>query len=209
MMMAAFKTEQEEFWAGEFGRKYIERNDNDALVASNINLFSKALRGVEKIVDMIEFGANIGLNLRALKPLFPSLDQHAVEINPVAAARLRELIGEDHVYEGSVLEFSSDRQWDLVLSKGLLIHINSDHLASVYQSLFECSKRYVLICEYYNPTPVSINYRGHHERLFKRDFCGEMMDRFPRLRLRDYGFVYHRDYKFPQDDGNWFLLEKS
>ena len=64
------------------------------------------------------------------------------------------------------------------------------------------------IAEYYNPTPVEVKYRGHDGRLFKRDFAGEMLDRFPDLKLVDYGFNYHRDHNFPQDDGNWFLLEK-
>ena len=36
-------------------------------------------------------------------------------------------------------------------------------------------------------------YRGHTARLFKRDFAGEMLDRFSDLRLVDYGFRYHRD----------------
>jgi hypothetical protein len=44
--------------------------------------------------------------------------------------------------------------------------------------------------------------------MFKRDFAGEMLDKFQDLRLLDYGFVYHRDTQFPQDDVNWFLLEK-
>jgi len=44
--------------------------------------------------------------------------------------------------------------------------------------------------------------------LFKRDFAGEMLDRFKDLELLDYGFVYHRDNNFPQDDLNWFLLRK-
>lgn len=73
--------------------------------------------------------------------------------------------------------------------------------------LYQTSKKYICICEYYNPTPVEVVY---HEtgRIYKRDFCGEMMDKYPGLKLVDYGFVYHRDYKFPQDDMNWFLLEK-
>lgn len=64
-----------------------------------------------------------------------------------------------------------------------------------------------MVCEYYNPTPISINYRGHTDRLFKRDFCGEILDRYPSLQLIDYGFVYHRDPGFPQDDITWFLME--
>jgi len=45
--------------------------------------------------------------------------------------------------------------------------------------------------------------------LFKRDFAGEMLERFADLKLLDYGFVYRRDPNFPQDDITWFLLEKS
>ena len=52
-------------------------------------------------------------------------------------------------------------------------------------------------------------YRGHEGKLFKRDFAGELLDKYPDLKLIDYGFVYHRDTNFPQDDCTWFLLEKG
>jgi len=39
-----FKTEQEDFWAGDFGNQYIARNQDEASLASNLDLFSKALR---------------------------------------------------------------------------------------------------------------------------------------------------------------------
>ena len=39
-----YKTEQEEFWAGNFGDEYIQRNQGDKLLASNLALFSKALQ---------------------------------------------------------------------------------------------------------------------------------------------------------------------
>lgn len=53
-----------------------------------------------------------------------------------------------------------------------------------------------------------MTYRGHARRLFKRDFAGEMIDRYG-LSLVDYGFVYHRDAVSPQDDVTWFLMERS
>jgi spore coat polysaccharide biosynthesis protein SpsF len=99
-------------------------------------------------------------------------------------------------------------QSDLVLVKGVLIHLNPDVLASVYELLRAASSRYICIVEYYNPSPVTIPYRGHTDRLFKRDFAGELLARYPELRLLDYGFVYHGDPNFPQDDLTWFLLEK-
>lgn len=95
------------------------------------------------------------------------------------------------------------------LIKGVLIHINPEFLDQVYAKLYEATGRYLMVCEYYNPTPVNVNYRGHSDRLFKRDFCGEILDRYPSLQLIDYGFVYHRDPSFPQDDITWFLMERS
>jgi hypothetical protein len=69
------------------------------------------------------------------------------------------------------------------------------------------SKRFVLLAEYYNPSPVSINYRGNEDRLFKRDFAGDLIDNF-NMKLVDYGFTYKRNNWAPQDDVTWFLLEK-
>ncbi|QVL50178.1 MAG: hypothetical protein KFB96_06875 [Thiocapsa sp.] len=45
--------------------------------------------------------------------------------------------------------------------------------------------------------------------MFKRDFAGEMLDRYPDLELIDYGFIYRRDPVFPQDDMTWFLLQRT
>ena len=36
-----FKTEQEEFWAGDFGIEYIDRNKGDKLLASNESILEQ------------------------------------------------------------------------------------------------------------------------------------------------------------------------
>jgi pseudaminic acid biosynthesis-associated methylase len=205
----SFKTEQESFWAGEFGSKYISRNEGEVLLASNIAFFARALRVAGPLRSCLEFGANIGMNLRALKSLYPAMLQKAVEINADAATALAQRLGADHVFQGSIFDYSINEPVDLALIKGVLIHINPDMLPTTYRKLYESSRRWVLVCEYYNPVPVAISYRGHADRLFKRDFAGEMLDLFPNLRLVDYGFAYHRDPVFPQDDISWFLLEKK
>lgn len=203
-----FRTEQEAFWAGEFGTDYIRRNVGPELLASNLAFFSRALRQTRGLGDCIEFGANVGMNLRALKLLFPAQRQHAIEINPDAAAELAKVIGPEDVFRTSILDFAPARTWDLVLIKGVLIHIRPDCLPVVYDALHGATGRYLLVCEYYNPSPVQITYRGHPDRLFKRDFCGELLDRHHDLALIDYGFVYRRDPQFPQDDVTWFLMER-
>ena len=207
------RTEQEIFWAGDFGSDYINRNKGDEAVASNIALFSRALDRCDRINSAIELGANIGLNLVALKLLYPDQMQSAVEINHDAVKELHQNLPDCKIYEQSILEIDtnniSEEGVDLVFIRGVLIHISPDALDEVYEKLYKLSKRYILISEYYNPNPVAIEYRGHTNKLFKRDFCGEVLDKYPDLKLIDYGFVYHRDPVFPQDDITWFLLEKQ
>ncbi|TAM76080.1 pseudaminic acid biosynthesis-associated methylase [bacterium] len=206
-MEQRFETAQESFWSGAFGTEYASRNAGAALLASNRAFFSKMLAPTRGVKSVLELGANIGLNLVALRQLFPQAELAAVEINAAAVNELRKL-PDVEVHHRSVLEFAPERRWDLVFTKGVLIHIAPEALPRAYDLMVRSSRRYVCICEYYNPTPVSIPYRGHAERLFKRDFAGELLDRHSELELVRYGFVYHRDINFPQDDLTWFLLEK-
>jgi pseudaminic acid biosynthesis-associated methylase len=206
--VSGFKTEQEAFWAGDFGDAYITRNRGEGWVAANVALFARILKSAAEVRSVLELGANIGLNLQALRLLLPEAQLAAVEINDKAIAQLRKLPGVK-VQQASILELVPDIKHDLVFTKGVLIHINPGELLRVYDLMYRSSARYLCVAEYYNPTPIAIPYRGHAERLFKRDFAGELLERFPDLQLVDYGFVYRRDPTFPQDDLTWFLLEKG
>jgi pseudaminic acid biosynthesis-associated methylase len=203
-----YQTEQEKFWAEEFGDEYTDRNQGQKIAASNTALFSKIISRTTRVNSCLEIGANIGLNLIALQRLIPGLELGAIEINQHAVEQLKRIDGVQ-VYPQSILEFEPQRKWDFVLSKTVLIHINPDRINNVYDLLYRASQRYICLVEYYNPAPVEVHYRGHSSRLFKRDFAGDMLDRFDDLHMVDYGFVYHRDPNFTQDDVNWFLLEKA
>lgn len=203
----SFQTAQEEFWAGEFGNDYIGRNQGAGWVAANTALFSAVLRQVRDVNSVLEFGPNIGLNLQAIHQLLPDAELTGVEINPTAAEKLRGL-GYVDVVGRSVFDFEVTRKWDLTFTKGVMIHLAPERIGEAYEKLHAASARYIVVAEYYNPAPVELNYRGHAGRLFKRDFAGDMLDRFSDLRLVDYGFAYRRDPNFPQDDITWFLLEK-
>lgn len=200
--MIRVMNEQERFWSGQFGNDYSQRNVGR--VASNIEFFRRALKGVD-IRSIIEFGANIGENLQALRQLYPKAFLTGLEINEEAAKQLGNVA--DQVCYGSMLEFAVAETWQLAFTKGVLIHIAPDNLPKAYEVIYQSSDQYILIAEYYNPTPTVIPYRGHLDRLWKRDFAGEMLDKYKDLRLIDYGFVYHRD-QYPQDDLHWFLMEK-
>jgi len=206
--MKKYNTEQEEFWAGKFGDDYSERNINAKILAGNIMMFSKIISSTSDVTSVIEFGANMGLNLIAIRAILPHVEVSAVELNRKALKHLEKIEG-IKTYHQSLLDFAQDYTRDFVLVKTVLIHINPDLLNSAYELLYNTSKKYICIAQYYNPTPVSIDYRGHKNKLFKRDFAGEMLDKFADLRLVTYGFTYHRDNYNEFDDTNWFLLEKK
>ncbi|WP_248799529.1 pseudaminic acid biosynthesis-associated methylase [Pseudomonas sp. MWU13-2105] len=200
-------SEQEHFWRGDFGDQYVARNQGKSLIAANLALFAKALARTDHIESLLELGTNTGNNLQALHRLLPGCALQGVEINASAHAQAQALEIAD-IWLGSLFDFPRERTWQLTLSKGVLIHLAPKLLPAAYEQLYELSHRYILICEYYSPVPVEVTYRGNSGKLFKRDFAGEMLERYPDLQLLDYGFSYHRDRQFPTDDINWFLLEK-
>lgn len=206
--MNKFNSDQEEFWAGEFGDAYIDRNVSPELFAANVALFSEILKRAPNIDSAIEFGANVGLNLRAIQTLAPKIKLTGIEINAKAASILKKDTSVE-VFHESIFDFNVTTQWDLAFTKTVLIHIAPDLLPKAYEKLYQASKKYICVAEYYNPTPTEVTYRGHSERLFKRDFAGELMGHFPDLKLVDYGFIYKRDPNFPQDDITWFLMSKE
>lgn len=170
-------------------------------------MWSRALRSCGAVGSITEFGANIGLNLRALRSLLPNAELTGVEINAKAAQILREE-GTIQVLEGSLFDTAPSAPSDLAFTYGVLIHVDPARLGTAYGQLAHGSRRYVVIAEYYNPVPTEVIYRGHSERLYKRDFAGEFLDAHSDFELRDYGFAYHRDPVFPADDVTWFLMER-
>ena len=90
MTTRSFKTDQEAFWAGHFGTDYIGRNDSRELLASNLNFFTQALRRAGRIESCIEFGANIGMNLQALKLILPAMkhtESRSMQMPPYSCRR--------------------------------------------------------------------------------------------------------------------------
>ncbi|QDT17292.1 pseudaminic acid biosynthesis-associated methylase [Alienimonas californiensis] len=200
--------EQESFWRGEFGDAYVDRNAAETLLAGNLAHWAATLRRAPGVTSALELGCNVGANLQALRLLRPGIKLSAVEINEKAARAAREAFPHAEISLGSLLDYEPAGTFDLVFTCGVLIHQAPDVLPHIYDLMHRASARYLMVCEYYNPSPVEISYRGHTGKLFKRDFAGDLLDRFDDLRLVDYEFVYRRDPVYPRDDTTWFLLEK-
>ncbi len=77
----------------------------------------------------------------------------------------------DNAYNGPILDSNfKNESFNLVFTLGVLIHINPDQLLEHMAKIYGYSKKYILIGEYFNRTPISIEYQGKKEKLFKRDF---------------------------------------
>jgi pseudaminic acid biosynthesis-associated methylase len=204
-----YKTEQEKFWQGSFGDRYILRNKNNQLIKNNFFLFKQIFLKSFKIKNLIEFGPNVGLNIRALIKLLKLKSTTAVEINKKACLELKD-IKNVNVINKSIINFSPKKKYDLVLVKGILIHINPNKLKKVYETIYKSCRNsgYILIAEYYSSYPTMVIYRGKRNKLFKRDFAGDFTSLFKKTKIIKYGFAYHKD-KHPQDDLNWFLIKKN
>lgn len=204
-------TPQAEFWQGEFGNNYTDRNIASAeQMQARLTLWADILAKTigAPPTAILEVGANLGINLRALR-LLSSARRFAVEPNEKA----REILVRDGVVDaGDVcgglaakIDFA-DNVADFAFTSGVLIHIHPDHLAASLREIYRCSSRWIVCIEYFSDKPEMISYRGHDDRLFKRDFGGLWLDSFPDLRTVAYGFAWKRITGL--DNLTWWLFEK-
>ena len=73
--------EQEKFWLGDFGKKYIKRNYSKKIQKNTDIFFKKIFKKKKNIKTIIELGANVGNNIKSLSKIYPKSKITAVEIN--------------------------------------------------------------------------------------------------------------------------------
>jgi len=197
-------TSQENFWKGKFGDKYTDRSlFSDRTLTIGKDLLSNKI----KIKSCIELGANVGLNLDALKKIY-NASTFGVEINSKAFAILKE---KHNAKNSSIINFNTKEKFELSFVYGVLIHQNPKNLNKIYKLLYQLSSKYIYISEYFNPTPIKINYRGHSNKLYKRDFAKDFWNLHPKLKLVNYGFHWEQDPFLKGSgvgDDTWFLFKK-
>jgi spore coat polysaccharide biosynthesis protein SpsF len=202
---------QVDFWRGDFGNTYTSRNNlKPELARARVAMWSSILGHTLKAppASILEVGANIGVNLRALRML-SGARMMALEPNDKA----REILVEDEVVAAGDVKAGiasaigwPDKAADLVFTSGVLIHIHPDNLHASMREIHRCSARWIVSVEYFADRPTEVAYRGHNEVLFKRDFGGEWLDLFPELRPVAYGFEWKRVTGL--DNLTWWLFEK-
>jgi len=210
-MASHFRSKQEQLWRGEFGDAYTDRNSvNVAHLAALTTNWVKILHCVAGAPprSILEVGANVGLNFRALRQLTDA-EFFAVEPNVKARERLLrdEIVPRENIRDGlcSAIPFDDDSV-DLAFTSGVLIHVGPDDLQRSCAEIYRVARRYIICIEYFADQPQEVVYRGETGALFKRDFGGFYLDNYPDLRVLDYGFAWKRTTGL--DNLTWWVLGK-
>lgn len=193
---------QELFWQGEFGTNYHKRNrTTDRRMFWGEVLASRCAH----IKSVLEPGAGKGENLIALRSMLGCKNGLiGVEVNPNACNVMRDN-GLD-VIESNFLGCWPCRVFDLVLTRGFLIHVPLDDLDNTLHRIYFAASRYICFVEYFSVERREISYRGNAEALWSDDFAARIMRLHPDLFLVKYGFRYHTE---GGDDLTYFLMEKK
>lgn len=197
-------TRQLKAWEGEFGEAYTERAQRDW--RERVHAFRHMFEGLE-VRRILEVGCNRGHNLTSLAEILGNEvelagiepNRHALEIARASGANAGFMYG--HSYD---IPFK-DGYFDLAFTAGVLIHISLADLPTAMAEIYRVSSRYVLAIEYFAEEETVIDYRGHDDLLWKRDFLKHYQEQFPDLKLVRNGY-WGREDGF--DRTHWWLLKK-
>jgi pseudaminic acid biosynthesis-associated methylase len=201
--------EQQNFWANDYALNYIEKNKNFNQELG-VEGWSKMLHKAENVTSVLECGCNIGRNIGFLNSVLPNAQKSIIEISEPAYNFVTSQYQIQKSFNGAILNSNFEpHSFDLTFTIGVLIHISPNDLLQNMTKLFEYSNRYILIGEYFNRTPVMIEYQGQKNKLFKQDFGKLFIENF-NVKLVDYGFLWGHIYDNAGfDDVTWWLFEKK
>lgn len=211
-------TKQQEVWTGSFGRAYTDRNqfeDDGAFNNFYISRYGRTrdeinsdwLGEIDHELPVLEVGANIGNQLRALRRLgFRRL--FGVEIQRYCVEQAKLINPEVDVVESSAFDVPfKDSYFNVVFTNNVLIHIAPNDLPKVMDEMYRVSNRYIFGFEYFAPEIQEICYRGHNNLLWKADYAALFLARFPDLKVVRQDLVSCLDEVGTTD--KIYLLEKS
>jgi pseudaminic acid biosynthesis-associated methylase len=201
--------EQQVFWKDKYSKEYISKNSSYSL-DEGVKCWAQMLKAATGINSILECGSNIGKNIGLLNHVLPSASKSIIEISPDAYGIVTSRYELAQSFNGPIVASSFQKQsFDLVFTMGVLIHIHPDDLLENMKNIYDYSSKYILMGEYFNRTPVMIEYHGEKDKLFKRDFGKLFMENF-NVELVDYGFLWGHLYDDAGfDDITYWLFRKK
>jgi pseudaminic acid biosynthesis-associated methylase len=205
------KNEQQKFWHETYSEAYIKKN-SDFDEEGGVEAWVKMLESCDNKTDILttlECGSNVGRNIGFLEKVLPHSKKSLIELSDDAYKIVTERYDLDSAFNGSILDAEFDNSsFDLVYIMGVLIHIHPADVLANMQKMYDLSSKYILIGEYFNRTPVTIEYQGEKNKLFKSDF-GKTFIENHNVELIDYGFLWGHIYDAAGfDDITWWLFKK-
>jgi len=199
---------QELFWKNEYAKSYINKNQ-EFDIKKGTEAWIKMLSQAEGVTSILECGCNIGRNISFLEQVLPAAEKSIIEISDQAFRVVTRKHKLKNAFHGTILDSEFKENFDLVFTMGVLIHIHPNNLKENMEKIFQHSKKFILLGEYFNRTPLSIEYQGQKDRLFKRDFGKFFLESF-NVSLVDYGFLWGHVYdQAGFDDITWWLFAKK
>jgi pseudaminic acid biosynthesis-associated methylase len=211
------ETKQVDFWSGEFGKEYTDRNSRSneewdefylkTWGITKIGMNKKFIGHFPKDIKILEAGCNTGMQLNGLQRMgFNNL--FGIELQQYAAEQAKKYTRDINIICASGFDNPfRDKYFDVVCTNGVLIHISPDDLKAFMSEMYRCSGKYIWGFEYYADKTTAINYRGHENYLWKADYASLFMDYFPDLKLVKKEMFPYLDN--PENVDCMYLLEKK
>ena len=212
-------TEQTNFWRGDFGREYTDRNAPPVVEMEEAHkrrfgltrteLNQRFLGGLDRSARILEVGCNVGMQLRVLQAMgFENLV--GVELQPYAVERAKANTSGIGILIGSGMELPFRDNWfDLVFTSGVLIHIAPADHSVIMNEMARCTRRFVWGFEYYAQEIAAVNYRGHEGFLWKGDFAAIFGANVANLSLLQQEFYPYLTESEAGNTDSMYLLEKK
>ena len=148
----------------DFWSKYaLDDSSYNAELAKYISNLATSM----KAQSVLEIGCSTGNDLKGFAEDFKV---HGIDLNDTALDKARTKLGTFNFQKGSIADLSfEDSSFDLVFTRGVLIHIPTKDLDNVLKEFVRISKKWILNFEYFGEDGKMIKWKRGDDLLWYRN----------------------------------------
>lgn len=215
------KSKPEEYWEGNFGTEYTNRNNLSITELNKLYIkkygLSRSILNAEFLskaafnkdpseLKFLEVGCNVGNQLNIIDS-FDYKNLWGIDISKHALKIARQR-GNFNIVNGNVLDIPfKDNFFDMVFTSGLLIHIPPHKIHEALDEIYRCTSKYIWGFEYYHARDFKeVKYRDENNLMWKANYPQLFLDRFNNLELVHKKLLKYSDN---EDIDVMYLLRKN